>query len=65
MANESRSISGTVATRTEDGKHNVAYSLMNRIATSTGEDQKTKDRDYWLNLYAECWNVVTYGERKS
>ena len=41
-----------------DGKERVAYDLANRIAQG---EQNTRDRAYWLKLYAECLRIVNGG----
>jgi len=46
-----------------DSKSRVAYDLMKRIANSE-TDTKPKDRQYWLALYSECWNVAAGGSPK-
>jgi hypothetical protein len=49
-----------VETNSSDGSlHRVALDLALRIYSS--ELSVTKDRTYWLNLYAQCRRVVLNG----
>jgi len=62
MADDSRSVSGTIHTVNDDGQAQVALQLAGYISRS--EAGVAKNRDYWLNLYVECHHVVTHGRRK-
>ena len=57
MANESRSVSGSVHVE-QDGPSRVAYNLMEKIAAHEHKDGATRDRTYWLTLYKECWRAT-------
>lgn len=42
-------------------KEKVALGLMERIAYHADGEPKEKNRDYFLNLYADCYRAVAYG----
>jgi hypothetical protein len=46
-----------VAVEAVDGKHRVAYDLMQEIARHEEVDSKAPRR-YWMELYAQCLKVV-------
>jgi hypothetical protein len=57
---DSRTISGTVTTRTNDSGERVAYDLMEKIATheSIAMTEERKKRDYWIKLYHQCFRAT-------
>lgn len=52
---DKRTIGGTVTTEA-DGPARVAFDLMVRIAHT--ESDKTRDREYYLRLFAQCRMVA-------
>lgn len=45
----------------ENSKYRVAYDLMKHIAHMEGvPDDKNKRREYYLNLFSQCIEVVGY-----
>jgi hypothetical protein len=63
MAGDSRTISGSVATSSDDSRYHIAFELAKLISHSEVDQQR--DRNYWLNLYCDCYSVVSYGNRRS
>lgn len=64
MADDSRRVSGSVTTTSDDSKYRVMFELATRIATTDDERNKPKNRDYWLELMCDCHDVVAYGSRR-
>lgn len=64
MADESRRVSGSVTTNSDDSKYRVMFDLAVKIALTDEERNKAKSRDYWLDLMCDCHAVVSYGARR-
>lgn len=62
MANENRRIQGPVHTRSDDSIPRVALELAREIEAT--ESDKTKNRDYWLDLMCDCHYAASYGTRR-
>lgn len=60
MANETVKIDGPVKLAST-GKEAVAFDLMALISNREYDNNKEKmrSRDYWLDLYHQCWEVVS------
>lgn len=50
-------VSGPVEVRA-GSRERVAYDLMSRIAGHEAKEQHPKTREYWLKLYAQCYEVT-------
>jgi hypothetical protein len=60
MAEESRSISGSVRT-TYPSAEIAAFELMKHLAQWENLTEGQKDRKYWLTLYRQCYKA-THGQ---
>ena len=42
-----------------DATARVAFDLMDHISKrEDGQESEKKTRDYWLNLYSQCWKAA-------
>ena len=42
-----------------DAKAQVAFDLMKHISSYHPEEEKVKDRAYWLTLYRQCYKATS------